>query len=200
MRKASSRAWSGFSRGSAYGPAAWFSELSTTSFTLPPTHSVTSSPVSMSAAPPGWLPIRRCTSKNARSSARRSSKATERRPLIARAFACIGSHTHTTERPSFCAARTSAGSRSRSAAAPIRVMAVTRPGVFRGFSASSTRTKASGVTSGPTLTATGLATPRKYSTTGPPPWRISRSGTQSRWALQAYRRPVVESSRQSAAS
>lgn len=72
---------------------------------------------------------------------------------------CTGSDTHTTKRPSFCTARISVGSFSRSLSAPMRTMMVRRPGMLLGFSASMMVSSSSGVHLSEIFTPRGFPMP-----------------------------------------
>src|SRR5215211_6280752 len=197
--KASSRAWLAFSRGSqavSYRRCRWPSVISS----APPRHSVTSSPVSSTWMPPGWVPSERWTAKNPASSAMTSSK---RRVLWpdgpTKVLPCIGSQAHTTGWPASRTARTSGGRSSSTREAPMRATRVSRPGTRPGSSRPHRATVSSGVAVGPSLAATGLPMPRRNSRWAPSSWRV-RSPNHSRWAEQSYQHPVRLSRRVMACS
>ncbi|MGY4642750.1 eukaryotic-like serine/threonine-protein kinase [Cellulomonas sp. URHB0016] len=150
-----------FSRGStrvSYRSARPSSSISSE----PPSTSVTSSPVSSMCRPPGTVPRPRCTSKNPATSSMTSEK---RRVLYPDAdvmpLPCIGSHTQVTGRPSAVTFSTSAGRRSRTLPAPIRVMNVIRPGSPLGLSRSMSANASSPVVVGPSLIPSGFCTREK---------------------------------------
>ena len=74
---------------------------------------------------------------------------------------CIGSHTHVTGRPSAVTFSTSAGSRSRTLPAPMRVMNVMRPASPCGLSLSMSASASSPVVVGPSLMPIGFCTREK---------------------------------------
>src|SRR5450756_2989554 len=76
----------------------------------------------------------------------------------------------------------------------MRVIRVSRPGIFSGSSRSQSSSTCSEVALGPSLTPTGLFTPEKNSTWAPSGWRV-RSPIQSMCAEQSYQSPVSESRR-----
>mmetsp|Transcript_8772 Transcript_8772/g.18202 ORF Transcript_8772/g.18202 Transcript_8772/m.18202 type:complete len:251 (-) Transcript_8772:671-1423(-) len=167
---------------------------------MPPTHSVTSSPVISKCTPPGWDPISSWTSKKARSSFRMASKSRVLKPFsVLRVFPWTGSEIHKTDFPSRCTARIKPGRFFRSFSAPIRTMMVSRPGMFFGFMVLIMVSNSSGVHLSEILTPRGLLTPRQNSKWAPSSCRV-RSPTQSMCAEQSYQRPVVESMRVKACS
>ena len=113
---------------------------------------------------------------------------------------CIGSHDHTTERPSRFTARIICGSISPTLSAPSRTISVSRPGSFSGLRMSISRSISSTLDDGPHLRPSGFMMPRQNSTWAWSGWRV-RSPIQTMWAEVAHQVPGrVESSRVSACS
>ena len=75
--------------------------------------------------------------------------------------------------------------------APMRLISVSRPGSFAGFSVSIMRSRSSGSCVGPTFMPSGFFTPRRNSTCAPSGWRV-RSPIHRKCAEQPYQSPVVE--------
>ena len=95
---------------------------------------------------------------------------------------CIGSVTHVTFAPDQVTASTIDGSTSRTWPAPMRVMNVSRPGTFSGFSRSVSARASCGVVVGPSFTPIGLAMRDMKSTWAPSSWRV-RSPIHRKCAL-----------------
>ena len=147
---------------------------------------MTSSPVSSTWMPPGWLPSARCTSKNPRTSSTTRSKCLVLNPLaLSSVLPCIGSHCQTTGCPVACTFSMTGGSRSCTLRLPIREISVSRPGVASGSSRSTSSATSAGLALGPTFMPIGFAIRATKSMCAPPRARV-RSPTQTKCPDRSY--------------
>jgi hypothetical protein len=100
----------------------------------------------------------------------------------------MGSHCQTTLAPEACTFSTIGGRVSRTLPLPIRLIRVSRPGMFCGFSFSHSSIAVSGDVPGPILTPIGLAIRLMKSMCAWSSWRV-RSPIHRKWPLNPYARP-----------
>jgi hypothetical protein len=151
----------------------------------PPTHSVTSSPVSSKCTPPSQVPAFLWMSSVCSISWRMSSKSRVLMPWLG--LDAVAVH-RVADPEDGLAARVDAlddGELGPTFLAPMRTIRTILPGSRAGLSRSSSASTSPGSAVGPTFTPTGFAMPRKNSTCAPSSWRV-RSPIHGRWVVRSY--------------